>query len=370
MPATASIKFWKSEITLTLDHDATVKAPLEHLAFMQPQGPCSEPLTDALVADFTGSGVTVVDRLHLKALMAEHKLNVGGTIDEKTAAKIGRLVGTGSLVFVKVYECKTYHTRESSISLNGQRATVPTTRGLLRGSVQIINMTTGVTMVAPALDARVALQNGDGDSSVVSRATKAMAVWRNDREKDPFPPDEDAQSRLFDQVVDQIHKMLFAWTERKTFTFYDDKECSLNAAYKLMQAADFEGAAREAETSVAACKGAGKQVVLARAFFNSGMALYLSRDYDTALMRFNQAAHLEPSKIISDVMAECRRAKLNGPKPTKAAAAKPDADERKQSTTPAGTVEERLHRIDELHKRGMITDEEYAQKRKQILSGL
>jgi hypothetical protein len=42
--------------------------------------------------------------------------------------------------------------------------------------------------------------------------------------------------------------MLFAWTERKTFTFYDDKECSLNVAYKLMQAGDFAGAAREAET--------------------------------------------------------------------------------------------------------------------------
>ena len=67
LPATAGIKFWTSELTLTLDHAATVKAPLEQLAFMQPQGPCSEPLTDALVTDFTGSGVTVVDGLHLKS---------------------------------------------------------------------------------------------------------------------------------------------------------------------------------------------------------------------------------------------------------------------------------------------------------------
>jgi hypothetical protein len=139
---------------------------------MQPQGPCSEPLTEALVADFTGSGVTVVDRLHLKALMAEHKLNVGGMIDGKTAAKIGRLIGTGSLVFVRVYECKTYHAQESSISPNGQRAMVPTTRGLLRGSVQIIIMTTGVTIVAPALDAKVALQSGDGNSDPSSAARR------------------------------------------------------------------------------------------------------------------------------------------------------------------------------------------------------
>lgn len=224
-------------------------------------------------------------------------------------------------------------------------------------------MTTGVTIAAPALDAKVALQNGDGNSSIVSRATKAMAIWRNDREKDSFSPDEDAQSRVFrsggrpDPQAEDVHVL-----RRQGML-----------AQRRVQAdagSDFAGAAREAETSVTSCQSAGNQEVLAHAFFNSGMALYLSRDYDTAIMRFNQAAHLEPNEIISDAMAECRQAKLNDPSSPKTAMAKPTADERKQSTVSAGAVEERLHRVDDLHKKGLITDDEYAQKRKKILNGL
>src|SRR5205085_6165578 len=76
------------QITVAVQHAPVVKVPLEHVAFAEPLGKCADALSDALVADFAASGVTVVDRAHMKAIAEEYKLNVSGRIDEKTAAKI------------------------------------------------------------------------------------------------------------------------------------------------------------------------------------------------------------------------------------------------------------------------------------------
>src|SRR5437660_7118657 len=130
-----------AEVVLSIQHDAEVKAQLQQVAFAEPQGQCADLLTDSLVAEFASNGATVIDRLNLKRIMSEHKLNFGGAIDEKTTARIGKLVGAGSLIFVKVHECGTYQTRENKNSVDGlgvSRTLVPTTHGTLKASIQLV----------------------------------------------------------------------------------------------------------------------------------------------------------------------------------------------------------------------------------------
>jgi hypothetical protein len=397
VPATAPAQLWSrvtgSQLSLSIKHEAPVRAPLEHVAFAEPQGKCSDALSDALVADFASSGASVIDRQHLKTIIAEHKLNVSGLIDAKSAAKIGRLVGTGSLVFVKVHECQTSHSHEAeqTLDMHGgtHRTTVPTTRGSLKTSVQIINLTTGVTIAARVVNAKAALQSGN-KQSIGARILSTAAILRNrdERSHDEYPPDEDALTALFDDTVSQVHRLLFPWTENRKVQFYEDKECDLNVAFNLLRASDYDGAAREADASVESCKekGAGKPSLLAHAYYNRGITLFLRQDLDGALADLGQAARLDGNKVITDALAECKKARVatdgkgssakmsppvltaasNRNPPPVAASVSANTPPQKSSLT----AEERLRRLDDLHKKKMISDEEYERKRKEILADL
>src|SRR5262245_28790065 len=43
-------------------------------------------------------GISVIDRIHLKALMQEHKLGASGLIDPATARRLGQIAGVQALV--------------------------------------------------------------------------------------------------------------------------------------------------------------------------------------------------------------------------------------------------------------------------------
>jgi len=378
-------QFWSreagSELSLTVNHEPTVKIPLEHVAFSQPQGPCSEPLSDALVADFASSGAIVIDRLHLKTMMTEHKLNLSGAVDSKTAAKLGKLIGAGSLVFLKVHDCKTEHTKEptNSVDVKGtvNRDLVPTTRTSLKASLQIVNLSTGVTLAARLIDAKAAVHSGD-KASMKDKVLKVVASLQSRNDDDnPYPPDDEAVSAVLAQAVNQIHRGLFPWSETKKIRFFDDRECSLNTAYKLLRGNDYAGAAREADASLETCRKSTsiKPEILARAHYNRGMIAFLRQDYEGALPDLAQAARLDANKVFGEAMQECNRAWSvsqtggSGVRKTPVVAEKP-AVTGPTVAKPTATVEERLQKLDELYKKKMISEEEYQRKRKEILADI
>lgn len=60
----------------------------------------AKDVSDGLTSTLFSSGFfEVLDREHLKRVIAEHNLNVSGFIDENTASQFGDLVGTAVLVF-------------------------------------------------------------------------------------------------------------------------------------------------------------------------------------------------------------------------------------------------------------------------------
>lgn len=62
----------------------------------------AEELSIALVN--APGGFKVIDRGHLKALLAEHKFQTSGVVDEKTAAELGRIAGVNILITGTVTE--------------------------------------------------------------------------------------------------------------------------------------------------------------------------------------------------------------------------------------------------------------------------
>lgn len=56
----------------------------------------AEEFSTALVT--TGKGFEVVDRTHLKSILAEHKLSFSGLIDPQTARKLGKIAGVEAIV--------------------------------------------------------------------------------------------------------------------------------------------------------------------------------------------------------------------------------------------------------------------------------
>ena len=56
----------------------------------------AEELSIALVG--TGKGFEIIDRVHLRSILAEHKLALTGVIDPKTARELGRIAGVGAIV--------------------------------------------------------------------------------------------------------------------------------------------------------------------------------------------------------------------------------------------------------------------------------
>jgi hypothetical protein len=392
VPATAGLP-WSGDkvphVSYTTKHEALVKTPLQQIAFAEPVGKCADLLADSLLADFAMSGVTVIDRNNLQRILAEHKFNITGAIDEKTAARIGKLIGAGSLVFIKVHDCTTSKVKELRNAVHGlgvKRTLVPTTRASMKASIQIVNLTTGVTSAARVVDARASLSADEMDKSRAGKIKDAaISVLTGAKEYSEFPAEEDVLTLLLGNAVEQVHRLLFAWEEKRQFAFFNDVECSLNLAYDLLQAGDLDGAAREAQGSLDTCMASGtvKPATLARAHYNRGMTYFVGADYANALVHLSQAARLNDNKVFAEALAACNRARVEllagGPSPShppvKTTASNAAAPGSPGTATPTSketklSPEERLRRLDELHKKKLISDAEYEKKRKEILAEL
>jgi tetratricopeptide (TPR) repeat protein len=190
-----------------------------------------------------------------------------------------------------------------------------------------------------------------------------------------YPSRYDARDAALRQGVTQVHRMFFAWDERRQLYFFNDDECNLRAAFKLLQIDDVEGAAEVSAENLEVCKTADvKPKFFARAYYNLGMTRLLQSRYDEALGHLEQAYRLDGGSIIAESISETRRAKDLAAAMARvedSAAVGPAIAQ--TSPEPAagggdGSVAARLQQLDSLLAQGLISDDEYEQKRKEILS--
>lgn len=58
---------------------------------------------DAVVTEFLGIGISVIDRQNMDAMLKEHELTQTGTIDPETAKRIGKITGADAILVLEWY---------------------------------------------------------------------------------------------------------------------------------------------------------------------------------------------------------------------------------------------------------------------------
>jgi tetratricopeptide (TPR) repeat protein len=201
----------------------------------------------------------------------------------------------------------------------------------------------------------------------------------SDEGQPEYPSETEVRELAIQQAKTQVHRMLLPWSETRKLTFYDDREYGMKEAYKRLKLKDVLGALRESEQALAKAKADTKvrAKFLGRTNYNVGICHFIQGDYTSAMPYLRAARQTDSEhKIFLEAANECERAiqlseemarvekrsvKLNPGTP--GSAAPPPAN-------PGGSVEERLERLNNLWKKGLITQQEYDKRKAEILSEL
>lgn len=350
---------------------------LSRVAFDNPQGPCSEELYDTIESSFVEHDIEVLNRSHLDDVLREQGFGVSGLTRQDTAVKVGQLLGAQALVFLKVTTCKAKPTvaKKQVFSMSGPVTVVEyTTTADFRGSLRVIDLTTGRTLK---------IQSFDGTASESSR--------------DGYPDGDALLEAAREKATGQIRRLFFPWTESRQVVFYEDNDkfCNLEPGYNLLKAHDLNGALEASRVSYDHCRNApgAKPKMVGRAAYDVGVALCLRGDYDEGLTMLTEALRLNPGDVATNAMAECRQAKqaanqmdiyetdiaavqadlsdLGGPgthggaEPARGGAAGSSASRPAQ-----GSVEDRLRALQDLLKKGLIDEKEFQGRKAEILKDL
>jgi tetratricopeptide (TPR) repeat protein len=365
--------FGNPKFDLNIQHPPTVPLKVTTVAIAKPDGQCSEDLATRVEEDFVGAGVTVIDRQRLEDVLAEHKLQVSALIDQKTAAKVGALLGAQALLFLKVLDCHGGKDQQNlGTDKKGHTSYNYVVQETVSGSVRVVSLTSGQVLASQRFEGSGEATNYEGYPD--------PAIALGDAEK----------SAAF-----SVHKLLLPWKETKHIVFYSDSQCDLRIASGMLKSQDIDGALAQSEKNLAGCPATPKvkPATVAHAYYNLGILQFMKDDFGTALTNLNEALKLDSSRVYIDAIADCKRAKelsvaveqyqkellaQNSPdnsKPSSKAvkiARTPAGDVKQLTPSASGTpsVADRLSNLDDLLKRKLITQEEYNAKRAQILGGI
>lgn len=277
------------EYEIDIEHLPARPLQVDKVVIAKPEGECSEGVVSRVEEDFAQSGVTVIDAQRLADVIAEQELQVGPMMDRKTAERVGVLLNAQALVFVKVSDCRTTSNKRK-MSSSSQSGTVyeHTVNGMIGGSLQVVNLTSGQG---------VAAQRFEGTSELESDAG--------------FP---DLQLALRDaqkNAASSIHRILLPWTETRRVMFYGDSQCGLKTASNLLKAQDLGAALKQSETNLAACRELPevKPDTVARAHYNLGILQFMREDYEPALSNLTEAQKLDSSAVHMRTLDGCRKAR-------------------------------------------------------------
>jgi hypothetical protein len=370
-------RFSNPKIQIPITHAPAFPLKLTRVAFEVPQGPCSEELFDNVESAFLENDIEVLNRSHLDAVLREQGFGVSGLARQETAARVGELLGAQALVFLKVTTCKTSHlTDKKQRWTAGGPVTVylRVTKGDFRGSVRVIDLTTGRTL-----------------------KTKPFQSSYSESSQEGYPDDESVLERARELSIAQLRRLFFPWTESREVVFYedDDKFCSLEPGYNLLKAGDLEGALAAADASYSQCRDApgAKPKMIGRAAYDLGVVQCLRGDFEAGLTNLGEAMRMNAGDVVTSAIAECRQAKEAASRmdiyETDMATVQADLSEIGEKGAQAGgqsahsgvpspngsrqtqsSVEDRLRSLQDLRKKGLIDEKEFQNRKAEILKDL
>lgn len=367
-------QFWSElanpKVEVTVTHPPGLGLKIGRLAFAPAVDANSRELADALTADLVQGGqVEVVDRAHLDAVLKEQELGASGYIEPATIAKLGKLLGPSALVIVNVNRSDLSHTQatkeERSTDYRTKQETVRlrhtrTTSLDFSATVQVVDLSTGRVFGAQRLE------------DAPSLSSNAYDGWP------AYPRDADVRRLAFETAKGKVLRMLLPWTEVRKLTFFDDDVFGMARAHERLKAGDLRGALDLAEAGLAQSRQdkGQKPKYYPRTSYNLGIIHFALGEYDAALPLLRAALDMQPdASIFQNALKECQDAlalqeAMRRVEARSAPAPAPRAADPGPAPAAKASPEERLQRLQELYRKGLLDRKEYESKKAEILKEL
>lgn len=376
MPAQA--QFWSElanpKVEVTLVHPPGLGLKVERLAFAPSRDLNSRELADALTADLVQSRqVEVVDRAHLDAVLKEQELGASGYVEPATIAKLGKLLGPSVLVIVNVNRSDVSRNQASKEERSTDYKTKQEVVRLKRTSitsldfsatVQVVDLSTGRVFGAQRLEDAPSLSNTSYEGFPA------------------YPRDSDVRRLAFETAKVKVLRMLLAWSEVRKLTFFDDDAFGMAKAHERLKAGDLRGALDLALDGLEQSKRdkGQKPKYYPRAHYNVGIIRFIQGQYEEALPYLRTALDMQSdASIFQTALKECQEAIAlqealrRSERRAEPAPARPEPRPTTPPTSSASgkpSPEERLQKLQDLYKKGLLDKREYDAKKAEILKEL
>lgn len=372
------------DVLVTMTHPPSLGIKVQRVAFAPVKGEAAEELVSACIADLSSGGqLEVLDRSNIEKVLREQQFGQSGMVDTATAVSLGKLLGSPVLLLVKVFRLQTKEVplrRDSSYTdKNGYTHTSVTfiskTQADFSASIQAIDLATGKIYAE-------------------KRFASTPSLEKESTQGQPeYPTETEVRELAMNEAKGVLHKMLLSWMETRKLIFYDDKDYGMKDAYKQLELKDYHGALAKSLDSLEKAKADPKikPKYLGRTNYNVGMCYFINGEYDAAIP-FLKAARETDTKhtIFREGAEQCERAislrdemskvdtrsaKFETPVPKQEAleTQHPSLSDSKRGGSNGGnalSVEDRLKRLDDLKKKGLLTPQEYKKRKAEIVKDL
>lgn len=269
---------------------------INKIAIGEIKGNGGQEIADLLTSNLFESGkFEVVDRANLDRIVKEHKINLSGAIDEKTAAQMGKLVGAAVLVFgnVSLYKTEQKNTvGQPWVDKQGYRhqSHDKTVTAKLNMSLQVVGLTTGMVLAAKTI------------SQQAASSTSADNGW-------PEDPDKDATlNEAREKAVAAFIKMISPWTDYVDVNFAFAGSGSIpgvREGIEFAKVGSWNDAIEQFKLAIKSPKNDNR--TLAAAWWDLGLAYEYSYMFKEAEEAFNTSNKIKPSEDNIKEIANVKR---------------------------------------------------------------
>ena len=373
----ASAQFWSElanpKVEVVLTHPPGLGLKIDRVAFLPGKDTNSRELADQLTAGIVQKrSMEVVDRSHLDAVLREQELGQSGYIDPATIASLGKLLGPTALVIVNVNRCDFARNQATKEERYKDKQGVEHVR-VEKRSITALDFTAAVQVVDLATGKIYGAQRIEANPS---RFSSSYDGWP------AYPREADVRREAYDHAQTRILQMLLPWNETRKLTFFDDKEFGMDQAHTRLEARDYRGALDLALRGLEQSKQdkGRKPKYYPRTWYNVGIIHFILGNYEEARPHLQQALDMQPdASIFKTAYQECLdaldlQAQMRKVEERSAAMAKPATPAKATAPSAAAegrpSPEERLKKLQDLYKKGLLDKKEFDAKKAEILKEL
>ena len=247
------------------------------------QGNAGTRLTGALTEQlFISEHFKIVDRANLDKMLKEQALGASGTVDEKTAIEIGKILGASALIVgrsdVNIYkshrESQTFYDKNNT----PYRYCHSKTEVHQNTSISVIDLTTGQVVAA----------------KTISNSDQKEEVGRD--RYPPFPNESILIDNTNRATVMKFTKLIVPYTEQVEVSLENDKTPEGKVGVAFAQKGDWRNALEQFKAAV------DNNPSNYKSWYNLGVAYEYNFRYDEAISALKRSNKLKPSsKCITEI---------------------------------------------------------------------